>query len=104
MISTIELADMVKMLPYDKLIHLLQDIETGGNQLRFMLQERIKELEKTKQKVCASCGIEFSSDAPYTMVFGPVDMRKKASFCGLDCMNTFTKQLEELKHYDKRFD
>lgn len=88
--------DIVKTLPYPELVRLLQDLKTGAGQLTFLVEQRIKDLETASRKACASCGTGFSGEAPYTLVFGPESFRKKASFCGMDCLEDFQRDLREM--------
>lgn len=50
-----------------------------------------------KTSFCAVCGSKLDeSQYVYTLVFGPDDFQKKASFCGLDCMEYFLNYLKKL--------
>ena len=50
--------------------------------------ERKKEFFKLKDKVCPVCGNMVEDDC-FVLVFGEPSIRKKAHFCGIDCLEYF---------------
>jgi hypothetical protein len=50
--------------------------------------ERKKEFFRIKGKMCAVCGNTVDEDC-FVMIWGEPTIRKKAHFCGIDCMEYF---------------
>ncbi|MFT4312189.1 MAG: hypothetical protein ACMXYF_03085 [Candidatus Woesearchaeota archaeon] len=83
----------IKQLPYEQLQQLEQLQKTGELATLLIKQKQLIELQS--KSVCATCGaFVCASPKTYTLVFGPEDFKKKASFCGHDCLVHFTKYLE----------
>jgi hypothetical protein len=94
----IDLKDFVHALSYQQLLKLQFDLSHGSIGLQKIVGLRLKELEQSHQKVCATCnGPIHKHDTPYTVLFGPSDFRKKASCCAMDC---FIEFVEKLKQYE----
>ncbi len=74
----------------------LKELRELKSYLQFQIEEiideinkRIEKLEESK-KVCAVCGTPISEvDEPFELIFGKRGFRKKAYFCGIDCLNFF---------------
>lgn len=90
--------EILRDLDYNELIAFKKELDYGSVNLTKMLKEKIKEKENLHQKSCSVC----QSDIPptsrhnYTIVFGPNDFRKKATFCAMDCLKYFISNLEQL--------
>jgi len=91
--------EVVDMLDYNELMRCKMDIDNGAVTLKKLLEDKIKKKLKEHEKVCATCSndINFYNTNNYTLVFGPDDFKKKASFCGLDCLEYFIIKLKDLK-------
>ena len=91
--------DAVESFDYDDLLKLKYDLEKGAVHFRKLVNTKIKEMENQHKSYCAVCGNEIdpNSHENYTIVFGPHDFRKKASFDALDCMNFFVENLKKQK-------
>lgn len=87
---------------YEDLVKMRKDLDTGGHHLRSLIDSKIKEIEREEVKVCAVCGTpinpHFIDD--YSLVFGRYDFKKRAFFCGLDCLNFFIAKMKD-KEKDK---
>jgi len=90
--------DAIDMIEYDDLIKMKADLESGGIHIQQMINAKIKEHEQQHDQICSACGenIEPTSTNTYTLVFGPEDFRKKATFCAVDCMEYFVNSLKEM--------
>lgn len=55
--------------------------------------ETKKEFFKIKDKVCPVCGNGVKEDC-FVLTFGTPEMRKKAHFCGVDCLEYFLKSFK----------
>ena len=62
--------------------------------MRYLLVERIKELESNGNR-CASCSSSLNAEE-YVLMFGRSEIKKKAYFCGLDCMEYFFASLRDI--------
>ncbi len=91
--------DVVGEIMYEDLVKIRKDLETGGHHIKKLVDSQIQEIEKKEVKKCATCGAELNPYYvdDYTLTFGRRDFRKRAYFCGLDCLNYF---LEKLKRQD----
>ena len=82
------------MSKFDKLLDemSLEDIELFERDLKegFVQKyvDRKKEFLKLKDKACAVCGNKVEDDC-YVLIFGEPSIRKKAHFCGIDCLEYF---------------
>jgi len=103
-----KLRDVMDYLEYEELLKIKKDLTMGGLHLLQLVDTKIKE-ETTRHDVfCCICNsrLEQYSVNNYTLIFGPEDLRKKASFCAIDCMEYFLKNLKDLRQssMDKRMD
>jgi len=92
--------DMINALEYEDLIKLKKDlVNYKGLHLKKLVEERIKQIEQEHRKYCATCltKIEPESTDNFTLIFGPASFRKKASFCGIDCLQYFLEKLKKMK-------
>ena len=96
--------DVVDMLDYEELMKFKKDIDTGALAVKRLIELRIKRTLKEHDKICAVCFSELNFYAVnnYTLIFGPADFKKKASFCGLDCLGHFVIQLRSLKQSERK--
>lgn len=84
-----------KLSPSD--LRLLQDDICGGQELKAIISTRLESMEKTS--VCAVCGEELNKEAGhYSLIFGPKDLKKKANFCAMDCLEYFISRMKESQH------
>ena len=90
---------LVDNLDYDELIKIKRDLDSGGVHIKRLINFKIKEKELAHKKECANCGrpIDPFSTSNYTVIFGPEDFKKKATFCAYDCMKYFMDSLQEQK-------
>ncbi|MEK6845289.1 MAG: hypothetical protein AABY26_00905, partial [Nanoarchaeota archaeon] len=86
-------------LEHYELTALKQQIEKGKLDIVREIQEKVKEHEKQHAKDCATCSsiLDPYNTNNYTIIFGPDDFRKKASFCGIDCLEYFLLNLKKIK-------
>ncbi|MBA3064162.1 hypothetical protein FP803_01860 [Candidatus Woesearchaeota archaeon] len=95
-----KLKEIVDNLEHEDLIKLQKDIEEeGGMHLKKLVSDKIQQLEDNEKAICAVCGKPINPyyTEHYKLIFGPRDFRKKASFCALDCMEYFLKNLRDSK-------
>ncbi len=91
--------EVMDILDYDELMRFKNDLDSGAIALKKLLDERIKRKLKEHERICATCSnsLNFYSTSNYTLIFGPDDFKKKASFCGLDCLEYFIIKLKDMK-------
>ena len=95
--------DVIEFLDYNELMRFKNDLDSGAITVKKLLEEKIKKKLKEHEKICATCSndLNFYKSNNYTLVFGPDDFKKKASFCGLDCLEYFITKLKDLKSKPK---
>ena len=95
--------DVIDVLDYNELMRFKSDLDSGAIMVKKLLEDKIKRKLKEHEKICATCSndINFYKSNNYTLVFGPDDFKKKASFCGIDCLEYFIAKLKDLKSNSK---
>ena len=90
-------------LEHYELVRFKQEMEKGTLDIAKSIQGKIKEHEKKHAGYCATCSntLDPYNTNNYTIIFGPEDFRKKASFCGLDCLEYFLIKLKQMKNGEK---
>ncbi len=90
-------------LEHYELVKLKQGLEKGTLNVAKSIQEKIKEHEKKHSNYCTTCSstLDYYNPNNYTIIFGPEDFKKKASFCGLDCLEYFLIKLKQMKKESK---
>ncbi len=87
---------------YEELANLKKDLEEGGVELKRIVEQKIRQYETTHEKTCSVCynDLEPYSLHNYTLVFGPDDFKKKAGFCGMDCLQYFLENFKNIERGD----
>ena len=95
--------EVIEILDYNELMRFKNDLDSGAVTLKKLLEEKIKRKLKEHEKICATCSndINFYRTNNYTLIFGPDDFKKKASFCGIDCLEYFITKLKYLNSKPK---
>lgn len=93
------LRDVISSLEFDELVKMKNDIEAGGFHLKSFIEQKIKEQEVQHEKFCSNCGAKInpSNTNNFTLIFGPSDFKKKATFCGVDCLEYFLQEIKQMK-------
>ena len=93
------LRDIIDKIDYYELLRIKKDLDNGGKFLSDFIMQEIENRNKHHHVYCAVCDAEINQKKPETstLVFGPSDFRKKATFCGKDCLNYFIKTMDERK-------
>ena len=94
-----QLKDVIDAMEFDELVRMRRDLKSGGITIRKMINSKIREHQIRHKMFCTTCSsqINLNNVNNYTLVFGPHDFRKKASFCGLDCLEYFMNELKNVK-------
>ena len=93
------LRDVVDYLEFEELVKIKQDLKSGGIHLAQLVDYKIKEEMKKHEVQCCVCNekLDLYSVNNFTLMFGPEDLKKKASFCAIDCMEYFLQNLKDLR-------
>lgn len=91
--------DLLESLSYDELMELKKDIDSSAPTTKRIVEDKIKKKMKEYEKACSTCSstLRFYSSNNYSLIFGPDDFKKKASFCGIDCLEYFLSKLKNIK-------
>lgn len=97
------LTKFLSSLEHYELIRLKNELEKGTVDVEKEIQDQIKEHEKKHSTFCVTCSntLDYYNINNYTIIFGPDDFKKKASFCGLDCLEYFLIKLKQMKKSEK---
>jgi hypothetical protein len=91
------LRDIMGAIDESDLYKMHQDLAKGGIYMKKLVSDQLHELEHQKMTSCATCGRALDDkNESFTIVFGPDDFRKKASFCELDCLEYFLTSIRTL--------
>ena len=91
--------ELVEHLEFDELQKIRNDLETGAVHMQRIIGNRIRKKEVEHGRTCSVCmnSIDPFSINNFTLIFGPDSFKKKATFCGMDCMKYFIANLDNLK-------
>ena len=93
-----KIREAIHTLSFEEIKQLEQEIKSGSIELKKTMFERMQELDNVT-KFCAVCFNNIrDTEYTYSILFGPKDFRRKASFCAIDCMEYFTTHLKEMKN------
>ena len=89
------LARLIESLDENDLKLIKKDLEAGNidRLINIRLQEK---KEADFNKVCPVCQSQIGEEN-LTLIFGPEELRKKASFCAIDCLEYFLNKIKEEK-------
>lgn len=87
-------------LEYSELLKLKKDVDSGAYLLKHLINQKINDVEISDRSMCASCNklISREKEEIYTLLFGS-NIKKKASFCGTDCLHSFLAEIRRDKEY-----
>jgi len=82
----------------EELLTLKQDISRGAPLLQKVIDQQLQVLETSNCKMCAHCGTSINEAYNHNMTFtfGPSDFRKKATLCGMDCLDQFLNKIRSI--------
>jgi hypothetical protein len=90
-----KLARIINELGEEDLNLIKKDLEEGN--IQRLVNEKLREHKEADwNKVCPICHSAISDDS-FVLIFGPKDLRKRASFCAVDCMEYFLQRIKEQK-------
>lgn len=85
------LREVMELLEFEELVRMRDDLCKGGDSLRILVDNRIKDEIKKMNEFCAVCAakIEPESSTRFSLDIGPEGMKRRASFCAVDCLQYF---------------
>jgi len=88
--------DVADEIMYEDLVKMKADLEAGGAHLKEFISSKLEEIEREEVKSCATCGTAINPHYidDFSLTFGRYDFKKRAFFCGLDCLNFFLADLD----------
>ena len=89
--------ELLEKLDYADLARLQKDLHSGGADLKRMVNEKVRHAVENQSRICVTCGTAINpfNINDYSLVFGPHDFKKRASFCALDCLEYFLRGLKK---------
>jgi len=93
------LKDVLEGLDLDDLNKMKRDISSGGSHMMKILDAKIETKLKEQDMSCSVCGgqIEPNNLNNFTLIFGPHDFQRKATFCAVDCLEYFLTKLKGIR-------
>ena len=89
-----KLSKVISDISYDELKLIKLDLQKGN--IETLINNRIKQFEVGNKIVCPVCNSKVNDvENAYTLIFGPKEFRRKASFCATDCLEYFIGKLNE---------
>ncbi|MFH0870384.1 MAG: hypothetical protein V1866_05000 [archaeon] len=87
-----KLSKIINELDEDELELIRKDLEAGH--IERLINQRITEKkEQDFNKVCPVCQTPIDEES-LTLIFGPKGLKRKASFCALDCLQYFVNKIK----------
>jgi hypothetical protein len=91
--------EVIELLDYEELVRMKNDLVRGGDGIRMLVDNKIKEEIKKKNAFCAVCAskIEQDSSTRFELTFGQGEIERTVSFCAIDCLEYFLNELKKVK-------
>ena len=93
-----KLREVMDLLDYNELMNMKNDLKKGGDGIRILIENRIKQELKKHEQYCTICANKLGLDSAttFTLMFGPEEFKKKATFCAMDCLEYFLLGLKKV--------
>jgi len=93
------LREVIGLLEFEELAKIKDDLNKGGDAIRILVDNRMREEIKKMNQFCAVCSsrIEPESSTRFSLEVGPEEMKRKVSFCAIDCLGYFINEIKKLK-------
>ncbi|MBI2147693.1 hypothetical protein HYU19_04410 [Candidatus Woesearchaeota archaeon] len=94
-----KLREVIEYLDYDELQKMKKDLTLGGVHLFRLVDEQIQRESLEHEYYCSICNAKIDQESTnnFTLLFGPEGIKRKATFCAIDCMEYFLNNLKDLK-------
>ncbi|MFH1439178.1 MAG: hypothetical protein ABIG89_01330 [Candidatus Woesearchaeota archaeon] len=88
--------EFIGAIDEDELYKLQYDLDKGSAGLKRLVEDKLKKIENEPKQCCAVCGDKLvDKEGTYSLIFNHDKLKKKASFCALDCMEFFVSRLKK---------
>ena len=89
----------ISNLEYFELKELQKELSNGSQTLSRLVSSRIHNMEKDTGCICPVCSsvIDPSKKDSFTLIFGPNNLKKKVSFCAIDCLQYFISKSKQVE-------
>ncbi len=95
-----KLTDVIGNMSQEELMALKSELDTGHIN-RFVSDKIQEKAVLNAGRICPVCHTEVDDEC-ITLIFGPRDLRKKASFCAADCLEYFLKSKIKMEEQNER--
>ncbi|MBT4540607.1 hypothetical protein HOC35_03770 [Candidatus Woesearchaeota archaeon] len=93
--------EFVEAIEEEELYKLQYDLNKGSIGLKSLVDEKIKAVENLPKKFCAVCGDGLvDKEGTFSIIFKHEKLKKKASFCAIDCMEFFISKIKKAKELE----
>ena len=90
--------EFLENLDYNELLEFQKQLKDGNSTIRQVLSNHLNVVERINARVCATCGNQLDPNTKnMSLIFGPEDFKKKASFCAFDCLEFFMNHLKAVE-------
>ncbi len=91
--------EILNELDFEDLQKFKKDLEEGAVKIKKLVDQRIREEIEKHSHVCATCGKKLNpyEDEELCLIFGPPDFKRRAYFCGIDCLEYFLTKLKKIE-------
>lgn len=95
----VRLRELIETLDYNELLRMKDDLTKGGEAIRILVDNKIKDEQKKHDTFCTICAnrVDAEGQRSYTLLFGPQESQRKATFCAMDCLEYFIAQLKKME-------
>jgi len=95
--------EILSLVDFEELVRIKDDLNNGGDSVKLLVDNRIKEEIKKQNEFCAVCAANIDNECKtkLSLLVGPVDNEKKVSFCAIDCMEYFIGELKKNGNLNK---
>lgn len=90
-----KLSDLINDLDFEDVLLIKKDLEHG--RLKKIINSKIEKERRKRITYCPVCSAMITEGSGFHLQFGPEDLRKKATFDGIDCMQYFLERLRRKK-------
>lgn len=88
-----KLAKIINQLSHEDALLIKKDLDKGN--IDKLIDKRIKEAAAQRISLCPVCSTPVKEGEGIHIQFGPSDLRKKATFDGVDCLEYFLTCLKK---------